>query len=82
MSRVSVMCHVSRVTCHMSHVFFLFFFLQSGEVYRWMVCYQRSLPHLVYIIAPSHIVAKSVFFVLSFVCPLPMQFFQGISLAL
>ena len=45
-----VMCHVSRVTCHVSHVmflFFLFFFGQSGEAYRWRVCYQRGLPRLV-----------------------------------
>ena len=33
------MCHVSRVTCHVS---------QSGEAYWWRVCYQRGLPHLVY----------------------------------
>ena len=50
MSRV--MCHVSRVTCNMSHVtcpfFSSSFFLQSGEAYRWRVCYQRSLPRLVF----------------------------------
>ena len=46
-----VTCHVSRVTCHVSHVTFLFYFLffgQSGEAYRWRVCYQRGLPSLVY----------------------------------
>ena len=50
-----VMCHMSRVTCHMSHVtchtshffYYLFFFGQSGEAYRWRVCYQRGLPRLV-----------------------------------
>ena len=42
-----VTCHVSRVTFHMSHV--TFFFGQSGETYRWWVCYQRGLPRLVYI---------------------------------
>ena len=47
MSRVT--CQVSRVTCHVSHVIFLFYFLggQSGEAYRWRVCYQRGLPRLV-----------------------------------
>ena len=55
-----VTCHVSHVTCHMSHViyiyffsfFFFFFFLffgQSGEAYRWRVCYQRGLPRLVFL---------------------------------
>ena len=46
-----VLCHVSCVTCHMSHVtcnFFFFFFWQSGEAYRWRVCYQRGLPRLVF----------------------------------
>ena len=38
------MCHVAR------HVtFFSFFFGQSGEAYRWRVCYQRGLPRLVFI---------------------------------
>ena len=50
MSRVT--CHVSRVTCHMLLVtcnFFCFFlFGQSGEAYRWRVCYQRGLPRLVF----------------------------------
>ena len=45
--------HVSRVICHMSHVtchifYFIFFFGQSGEAYRWRVCYQRGLPRLVF----------------------------------
>jgi hypothetical protein len=35
------MCHMSHVTCHMSHVVF---FGQSGEAYRWRVCYQRGGP--------------------------------------
>ena len=47
-----VMCHVSRITCHMSHVIFFiflyFFFGQSGESYLWRVCYQRGLPRLVF----------------------------------
>ena len=47
-----VTCHVSRVTCHVSHVIYLFifylFFGQSGEAYRWRVCYQRGLPRLVF----------------------------------
>ena len=43
-----VICHVSRVTCHISHLFFFIFFLQSGEAYRWRVCYKRGLPHLVF----------------------------------
>ena len=45
-----VTCHMSRVTSHMSHFFFFFFFFffgQSGEAYRWRVCYQRGLPRLV-----------------------------------
>ena len=61
MSRVK--CHdVSRVKCHMSHVTFhmsrvtchvsaffssSFFSGQRSEAYRWRVCYQRGLPHLV-----------------------------------
>ena len=47
-----VTCHGSRVTSHMSHVichnFFCFVFWQSGEAYRWRVCYQGGLPRLVY----------------------------------
>ena len=46
-------CHVLHVTCHMSHVLFLFcliFFGQSGEASQWRVCYQFDLPHLVYIV--------------------------------
>ena len=45
-----VTCHVSRVTCHVSHVtchIFFLFFGQSGEAYRWRVCYQWGLPRLV-----------------------------------
>ena len=54
-----VMCHVSHVTCHVSCVtchnfFYLFFYFfifgQSGEAYRWRVCYQRGLPRLVFIV--------------------------------
>ena len=41
-----VICHVSRITCPMSHVFF--FYGQTGEAYRWRVCYQRGLPRLVH----------------------------------
>ena len=49
MSRV--MCHMSHVMCHMTHfiLFFLLFFRQSGEAYRWRVCYQRGLPLLVFL---------------------------------
>ena len=43
-----VMCHMSHVTCHVSCVTCHFFFGQSGEAYRWWVCYQRSLPRLAY----------------------------------
>ena len=43
-----VTCHVHiYVTCHMSHFLFIFFSGKSGEAYRWRVCYQRGLPHLV-----------------------------------
>ena len=44
-----VTCHMSCVMCHMSHVMCLLviFFGQSGEAYRWTVCYQRGLPRLV-----------------------------------
>ena len=50
------MCHMFHVTCHVSHVtchmlfFFSLFFWTNGEAYRWNVCYQRGLPHLVYAI--------------------------------
>ena len=49
MSRVTR--HVSHVTCHVSHViiFSSSFSGQSGEAYRWRVCYQRGLPRLVLI---------------------------------
>ena len=51
MSRV--MCRMSRVMCHMSHVtchlFIYLFFGQTGEAYRWRVCYQRGLPRLVFL---------------------------------
>ena len=40
-------CHVSRVKCHVSFLFY-FFFGQSGEAFWWRVCYQRGLPLLVY----------------------------------
>ena len=39
-----VTCHVSRVMCHVSHVMW-----QSGEAYRWRVCYQWGLPRLVFL---------------------------------
>ena len=52
MSRVT--CHVSHVKCHMSrvtcHFFFSFLFWQSGEAYRWRVCYQRGQPRLVLLV--------------------------------
>ena len=47
-----VMCHKSRVTYHVWHVTFIVFvcFLgQSGEAYRWRVCYQRGLPRLIFL---------------------------------
>ena len=53
-----VTCHMSHVTCHMSHVtchmsrvtfFFIIIFWQSGEAYRWRVCYQPGLPRLVFL---------------------------------
>ena len=45
-----VMCHMSDVTCHNYLILFIFFlfFGQSGEAYRWRVCYQQGLPRLVY----------------------------------
>ena len=49
-----VTCHLSHVTCHMSHVTcqsYLYHFKkigQSGGASWWRVCYQRSLPRLVY----------------------------------
>ena len=43
-----VTCHISRVICHVSRVTCPSFFGQSGEAYRWRVCYQRGLPHLVF----------------------------------
>ena len=39
-----VMCDMSRLTIFI----FYFFFGQSGEAYRWRVCYRRGLPRLVY----------------------------------
>ena len=42
-----VTCHMSRIMCHMSQ----FFFGgggQSGEAYRWRVCYQRVLSRLLH----------------------------------
>ena len=46
--RSSTSGHVSCVTCHKSHVtIIIFVFGQSGEAYRWRVCYQRGLPRLV-----------------------------------
>ena len=58
------MCHVSRITCQMSHFtchltcitsqvsnvthFFFFFLLESGRVSLWRVCYQWGLPRLVF----------------------------------
>ena len=54
-------CHMSNVSCHMSRVicrlslvkkisssFFQFFFRQSGEAYRWRVCYHWGLPRQVF----------------------------------
>ena len=41
-------CHVSCVTCHISHVECIFFSLQSCEFSQWRVCYQRGIPRLVF----------------------------------
>ena len=41
-----VRCHMSGVTCQVSHV--TLFFLQSGGASPWRVCYQRDLPRLVF----------------------------------
>ena len=41
--------HVSCVTCHIPHVKYIFF-LQSGGAIQWMVCYQRGLPRLVFLL--------------------------------
>ena len=55
-----VTCHMSRVTCHVSYVTFFIFFLggggQSGEVYRWSVCYRRGLPRLIFVEEPFHLI--------------------------
>ena len=66
-----VSCHVSRVTCHMSHVnfFFFFFFGQSGEAYRWRVCYQRGLPRLV-------LLQEYFFFKVPFPTSIPCAYFM------
>ena len=60
-NRPGVMCHMSRVT---SHMFFCFcFFGQSGEAYRWRVCYQRGLPRLVsFILIPVHLLSYNLYF--------------------
>ena len=43
-----VICRMSRVTCHMSHVFFcLFFFDKLVKLIGGGDCYQRGLPRLV-----------------------------------
>ena len=74
-----VTCDVSRVTCLVSHVFFLLvfflllFFGQSGEDYWWRVCYQRGLPRLV------HMPPWSAMYLLSGLCHLSYQ--AGICLA-
>ena len=53
------MCHISRVTCHVSHVIFFLFFFSSlfCEAYRWRVCYQRGLPLLVFVITYNHAIS-------------------------
>ena len=45
-----VTCQVSHVTCHVSHFFFFFLLLLFliGGASRWRICYQRSLPRLIY----------------------------------
>ena len=47
-----VLCHVSLVSCHMWPVtchMRQFFFWQNGWASKWVVCYQRGVPRLVYI---------------------------------
>ena len=39
------------VTCQLSHVMSLFFFLPSVEFSQWRVCYQQGLPRLVFLLA-------------------------------
>ena len=45
-------CQVSRVRCHVSG-FFLLFFGQSGGPSQWRVCYQRGLPRLVLMVVEN-----------------------------
>ena len=45
------MCHMSCVTCHMSHItkyIYIFFIGKSVEAIWWRVCYQRGRPRLVF----------------------------------
>ena len=64
----SVTFHMSHVTCHVLHVTFKEK-IQSGEAYRWRVCYQRGLPRLVLINFDKRKTIKTFF--LSLPIPLP-----------
>ena len=43
-----VMCHMSRVTLKNIYEYEYFFFLHTGGVSWWRVCYQWGLPRLVF----------------------------------
>ena len=55
---LSVTCHMSCVTCQVSHIIchmyfsFLLFFGQRGEAY-WRLLYQQGLPRLVFKFSPT-----------------------------
>ena len=68
---------MSHVNCLMSGVvcqFFLFFFGQSGGVIRWRVCYQQSLPRLVFVFSEFWDVSLSELQFLIFVTTLVFTF--------
>ena len=46
-----ITCHTSCITCHVPHVTYIYIYFFSGqncEASRWMVCYQKGLPCLVF----------------------------------
>ena len=43
-----VICHMSCVMCHESHIIFLLIYISDWAT-RWSVCYQQGLLHLVYL---------------------------------
>ena len=71
-----VRCHMSGVTCHMS-TFFFFSFRKSGEASLWRVCYQRGLPHLVYINILQW--PKNYCFAVMYITSLQKKWREGIS---